>query len=76
MRNAALAFALAASLATGACSNLGTTEQRVLTGTAIGAGIGAGIGALSGGLDMGTGALIGGAVGAAGGLVVDEIRKK
>ena len=76
MRNPGLALVLCAALATGACSSLDKTEQRVLTGTAIGAGVGAGIGALSGGLDMGTGALIGAGVGAAGGYIVDRIEKK
>jgi len=75
MRNAALALALTAALATSACSGMNSTEQRVLSGTAIGAAVGTGIGALSGGLDMGTGALIGAGVGAVGGLVVDQVQK-
>ena len=63
---AGLLFALAA------CSNMNQTEQRVVSGTAIGAGAGAALVAVTGGLSIGTGALIGAGVGAAGGYVVDQ----
>jgi osmotically inducible lipoprotein OsmB len=62
LRVAAL-FGLTA-LALAACGT--TTEDRALSGGAIGAGVGAGAGALSGGNVLG-GALLGGAGGAAAG---------
>ena len=48
-----------------------TTEDRAISGGALGAGIGAGAGALTGGSVLG-GALIGGAAGAAGGALTDQ----
>ncbi len=64
--------ALAAFLA--GCAGMSSTEQRMLSGGAIGAGTGAAIGAIAGG-NPGLGAAIGGAAGVVGGLVVDEIHK-
>jgi hypothetical protein len=58
----ALALALIAPMA--ACSGMNRTQQRALSGGAIGAAGGAAIGALTGGSAV-TGALIGGAGGAA-----------
>lgn len=63
-RNVALAAVPALALALPACSGLNRTEQRAVTGGAIGAGGGALIGAATGGSPL-TGALIGGAGGAA-----------
>jgi hypothetical protein len=63
---------LAAALATGGCSNLNTTEQRVLSGGAIGAGAGAVGTAITGGC-VACGAAIGGAAGSAAGFVYDHI---
>ena len=54
-----------------ACSDLSRTEQRVLSGGAIGAGTGAAVTVLTGGC-IGCGAAIGGAVGAASGYVYDK----
>jgi hypothetical protein len=51
-------------LALGACSGMNRTQQRALSGGAIGAGGGALVGAVTGGSPV-TGALIGGAGGAA-----------
>jgi osmotically inducible lipoprotein OsmB len=48
-----------------------TTEDRAISGGALGAGVGAGAGALTGGSVVG-GALLGGAAGAAGGALTDE----
>ena len=56
------------------CAGMNNTEQRVLTGAAIGAGAGAGLGAVTGGLSIPAGAVIGAGVGAVGGLAVDAIK--
>lgn len=65
---AAIGF-LAVSLT--ACSNMSSTQQRTLSGGAIGAAGGAAIGALSGG-SAGMGALIGGAAGAGTGYLLSQ----
>jgi len=75
MKTVALALALSSTLFVSACANMNNTEQRVLSGGAIGAGTGAAIGALTGGLSIGAGALIGAAAGAAGGYIVDQTQK-
>ena len=62
MKKVLLATGVALALA--ACGT--TTEDRALSGGAIGAGVGAGTGALTGGSVLG-GALLGGAGGAAAG---------
>ena len=59
-----LAAAVLLLLSLGACSNMNRTQQRDLSGGAIGAAGGAAIGAIAGGSLL-TGALIGGAGGAA-----------
>lgn len=56
------------------CAGMSSTQQRTLSGGAIGAGTGAAIGAISGGSPM-TGAVIGGAAGAAGGYLYDKSKK-
>jgi osmotically inducible lipoprotein OsmB len=66
LARAALAVALIAPLA--ACEGMNRTQQRALSGGAIGAAGGAAIGAITGGSAV-TGALIGGAAGAAGGAL-------
>jgi osmotically inducible lipoprotein OsmB len=58
-----------------ACSGMDSTEQRTLSGGAIGAGAGAALGAITGASVIG-GALIGGAAGAAGGYIYDHEKKK
>lgn len=55
------------------CSGMNSTQQRVLSGTAIGAGGGALIGAATG--NAATGALIGAGAGAVGGYVVDQAHR-
>ena len=55
------------------CAGLTDTEQRLLTGTALGAAGGAAIGSLSG--DAGLGAGIGAAAGLAGGYLFDQHRQ-
>ena len=61
MRRLALPVAGALLLATTACSGMGSTEQRVLSGGTIGAGVGAAVG-LTVGAAVGLG--VGGGVGA------------
>ena len=70
-------FVLAAILAVGlgGCANMNNTEQRVLSGGAIGAGAGAALGAVTGGLSIGAGALIGAGAGAATGYIIDQTQK-
>lgn len=58
------------------CAGMNNTEQRLLTGAAIGAGAGAGLGAVTGGLSIPAGALIGAAAGAVGGLAVDTLKSE
>ncbi|WP_207455425.1 YMGG-like glycine zipper-containing protein [Azospirillum sp. SYSU D00513] len=55
------------------CSNMSHTEQRTLSGGAIGAAGGATLGALTGGSAV-TGGLIGGAAGAAVGALTSDRR--
>lgn len=57
----------------GACSGMSYTEQRTLSGGAIGAGTGALIGAAAGA--PGTGAAIGGGAGLLGGYLYDRYEK-
>lgn len=61
---------IAASLGVAGCSGMNRTEQRTLSGGAIGAGVGAVGGAVTGGC-IARGALIGGAVGAGTGYLYD-----
>jgi uncharacterized membrane protein len=64
---------LVAALFVGACSGMSTTEQRVVSGTAIGAGGGALIGWAAG--CPACGAAIGAGTGALGGYVYDRYEK-
>lgn len=68
-----LVLILLVMLFTGACSGMSYTEQRTLSGGAIGAGSGALIGAAAG--SAGTGALIGGGAGLLGGYLYDQYEK-
>lgn len=63
-----LLFALAG------CAGMTTTEQRMLSGGAIGAAGGAAIGAAAG--NPAAGAAIGGAAGVIGGAIYDDIQKR
>lgn len=74
MKSMALPVLVAAALALSACSGLNDTEQRVLSGGAIGAGVGAAGTVLTGGC-VACGAAIGGAVGAGAGYVYDQVEK-
>ncbi len=73
MKHLALPIILIAGLGLGACSNMSNTEQRVLSGGAIGAGVGAAGTALTGGC-VACGAAIGGAVGAGAGYIYDQTK--
>ncbi|MFA4904271.1 MAG: YMGG-like glycine zipper-containing protein [Desulfobaccales bacterium] len=64
---------LVALWAVAGCANLSTTEQRVLSGGAIGAGSGAVIGALAG--SAGLGAAAGAGAGLLGGFLYDQSQK-
>jgi hypothetical protein len=68
-----LVLLLAILLSVGACSGMSYTEQRVLSGGAIGAGSGALIGAAAG--SAATGAAIGGGAGLLGGYLYDQYQK-
>lgn len=60
-------------LAAAGCAGMSDTEQRALTGTAVGAGGGAVVGAIAG--NTVAGAAIGAGAGLVGGLVVDKVQK-
>jgi len=55
------------------CAGMSDTEQRAVSGTAIGAAGGAAIGAIAG--NTGLGLAIGAGAGLVGGLVVDKVEK-
>ena len=60
MRRLLSALAIGAVIVTAGCSNMSATEQRTLSGGAIGAGAGAAVSGLTGGSVVG-GAILGGA---------------
>ena len=72
MKPIAAALLVGAIALTG-CSNMSPTEQRALSGTAIGAAGGAVIGAIAG--NAGLGAIVGAGAGLAGGLIYDQVKK-
>lgn len=74
MKPVVLSLALIAMLALAGCSGMTTTEQRVLSGSAIGAGAGAVTAVATGGCTA-CGAVVGGVVGAGAGYVYDQWRK-
>lgn len=57
-----------------ACSNMDTTQQRMLSGAAIGAASGMGVYAVTGGC-VSCGAVVGTAVGAGAGYVIDQMNR-
>ncbi|MBM4275705.1 MAG: hypothetical protein FJ134_14770 [Deltaproteobacteria bacterium] len=69
----ALAVIFAAILFSGGCAGMSSTEQRVLSGGAMGAGGGALIGAVAGSAAIGAAA--GGGAGLLGGYVYDQYQK-
>lgn len=71
MRRLLSAMAIGAAILTAGCSNMSATEQRTLSGGAIGAGAGAAVSGLTGGSVVG-GAIVGGALGAGAGYLYDR----
>ena len=68
-----LVLAVAATLVVSSCAGMTTTEQRVLSGGAVGASGGALIGWAAG--NPAVGAAVGGGAGALAGLVYDQFEK-
>ncbi|MDZ7698962.1 MAG: glycine zipper domain-containing protein [Deltaproteobacteria bacterium] len=68
-----IALIVVSCLAIGGCAGMSETEQRALSGGALGAAGGAIIGAIAG--DAGLGVAIGGAVGAGGGYLYGKHRE-
>ena len=68
-----VAMALLIAMVAG-CSHMSTTQQRALSGGAIGAGSGAALSLLTGGSVL-LGTAIGAGVGTVGGLVYDDVQK-
>ncbi len=69
----ALVLLVVLALALGGCSGMSSTQQRVLSGGAIGAGSGAIIGAAAG--SPAVGAAIGAGAGLLGGYIYDQYEK-
>lgn len=74
MKRAIVPFAVVAMLTTAACSNMNDTQQRTLSGAAIGTGVGVVGTAVTGGC-VWCGAVVGGAVGAGAGYLYDQTKK-
>ncbi len=72
MRTLGIALASAAMFGLAGCSNMNQTEQRIVSGVAIGAAVGTGVGALAGGIGMLEGAAIGAGAGGVTGWIIDE----
>lgn len=73
MKSSIIVFMLVLTLGLFGCAGMSDTEQRTLSGGAIGAGAGAVVGAMSG--EAVWGAAIGAAAGAAGGYLYDKNEK-
>ena len=74
MNKLLLALPVCAALTLAGCSNMNTTQQRELSGGAIGAAAGAGIAIIADGNPI-WGAIGGAAIGAIGGYVYDKNHK-
>ncbi len=74
MKKFLLLVPVCAALTMSGCSNMNTTQQRELSGGAIGAAAGAGITAIAGGNPI-WGAIGGAAVGVLGGYIYDKNQK-
>jgi len=72
-RNLTAVAAVAAGLAVAGCAGMSDTQQRTLSGAAIGTAVGAGVGAITGEWAWAAG---GAAVGAATGFLVDQQRQR
>ena len=75
MKKILLAVGIAGSIALAGCAGMSDTEQRTLSGGAIGAAGGAAIGAAASGKPL-TGAAIGAGVGLIGGYLWDRHKKE
>ncbi|EXI75132.1 MAG TPA: glycine zipper domain-containing protein [Candidatus Accumulibacter phosphatis] len=64
---------LAGMLAIGGCANMSSTEQRTLSGAAVGTGVGVVVGAVTGEWAWAAG---GAAIGAAGGFLYDQQQQR
>jgi hypothetical protein len=73
MKKLTIVIFLVISLALGGCAGMSDTEQRTLSGGAIGAGAGAVVGAIAG--HTGLGLAVGAAAGLAGGYLYDHHEK-
>ena len=73
MKRSGIAVVVAVSVALFGCAGMSDTQQRSLSGGAIGAGAGAVVGAMAG--STAWGAAIGAAEGAAGGYIYDQNEK-
>jgi uncharacterized protein YcfJ len=73
MKRSVTAVILSISLALAGCAGMSDTQQRSLSGGAIGAGAGAVVGAIAGNTALG--AAVGAAGGAAGGYLYDRYEK-
>jgi Glycine-zipper domain len=71
--NKLILAAMVAVVPLAGCADMNPTQQRALSGTAIGAGGGAIIGAMAGNAGLGAG--IGAAAGLAGGLLFDQAKR-
>ena len=71
MRKVMLPVVMVGALALAGCSGLNSTEERVLSGGAIGAAAGAAGTAITGGC-IACGAALGGVVGAGAGYIIDQ----
>lgn len=69
-----LSMTVCSVIALGACSNMSKTQQRTLSGAAIGSGVGAAGTMMTGGC-VSCGAAVGAAAGAAGGYIYDQAEK-
>jgi hypothetical protein len=74
MKKTVLTVLCIAALPLAACSNMNTTQQRTLSGAAIGTGAGMATAAVTGGC-VSCGAAVGAAAGAAGGYIYDQMNK-
>jgi hypothetical protein len=73
--SALTALLVAGAVSVSACSDMNTTQQRTLSGAAIGAGVGAVGTSMTGGC-VSCGTAIGAGVGAATGYLYDQSQKK
>ena len=74
MKKTILTLACVAVLPLAACSGMNTTQQRTLSGAAIGTGVGAATAAVTGGC-LSCGAAVGAVAGAAGGYIYDNMNR-